>query len=156
MKRTLFILFALFLCLALFSSAKGRAESVTCMNLTSDLRNEVIIEKTSLLGEGLSETSVNIYKYTPANDLKLVWKGVKRMGFLSTLNRLPPYENGAELPFCIVSDISMADTDGDGVMEIETATKKVYYDKETRSEVISEEPVHARIFYWDKKDQRYE
>ena len=124
MKKTFLVLFALLVLPALCTFSESGAGSITCMNLTNDLRNEVIIEKTASPREGLSETTVNIYKHTLDNRLKLVWRGIKRMGFLSILDRLPPYENSTSLPFCIISDISVIDLDGDGIMEIEMTTKK--------------------------------
>ncbi len=156
MKKALFALFILSVFLASFLTVECGAESITYMNLTNDLRDELIIEKTISPREGIDETTVNIYKYTLDSRLKLVWRGIKRMGFLSVLDRLPPHESTSRLPFCLISDISVIDLDGGGIMEIEMTTKKVYYDEETRSKVISEEPVHTRIFRWDSEDQRYE
>ena len=156
MKKAFFASFILSLLLASFLTVECRSESVTYMNLTNDLHDELIIEKTISPREGIDETTVNIYKYTFGNNRKLVWRGIKRMGFLSVLDRLPPHESTSPLPFCLISDISVIDLDGDGIMEIEMTTKKVYYDEETRSKVISEEPVHTRIFFWDSEDQRYE
>jgi hypothetical protein len=138
-----------------FSVSAEAAESITYLNLISDSRDEVIIEKTISPREGVNETTINIYKYTVNNRLKLIWKGIKRMGFLSILDRLPPYEDDMELPFCLISDISMMDVNDDGTMEIEVKTKKVYYNKD-KSKVITEKPVHTRIFSWDEEDQRYE
>ena len=130
-------------------------ENISYANLTNDLKKEMIVEKTISPKEGLSETKVSIYKRTNDETLKLIWSGIKRLGFLSVLDRLPPYEDTLELPFCLVSDISMIDIDEDGVMEIKMTTKKVYYDR-TRSRIVEERPVHIRIFSWDVDDQRYE
>ena len=155
MKKAFFVLVLVFFFTGSSFSQAVVSETITYANLTNGFKDDVIIEKTISPKDGLNRTTVNIYKYLENDQLKLVWRGIKRLGFLSINDRTPPYEDAVELPFCLISDISMKDTDGDGVKEIEVTMKKVYY-RANLSGVVDERIVHARTFRWDAADQRYE
>ena len=76
MKKTFLIIsFFVFVVCALALEAFSM-ENVTYANLTNDLREEVIIEKTISTGKGVTETIVNIYKHANGDDLRLIWSGI--------------------------------------------------------------------------------
>jgi hypothetical protein len=101
MKNALFVLtLVFFFAGSSFPQAVG-TETVTYANLTNGFKSDIIIERTVSFKDGLNETTVNIYKYLENDQLKLVWKGIKRLGFLSINDRMPPMKTRWSFPFAL-------------------------------------------------------